>query len=145
MIVQTAVHRVGHQHGVINRGHVDAKLGKYLHVVLHVLTNFDDRWIGQHWGQHAQCVFKRHLPWCQCIIREQIVTASHFMGQGNVACLACLNAKRDANKVDNHLIQTRGFGVYSNMTASVNAIDPCLQLRGVFDLFVFRMIEPNGL
>ena len=145
MIVQAAMHRVGHQHSVIDRGHGDTKLGKDLHVVLHVLTDFDDRWIGQHWGQHAQCVFKRHLAWSQRIFREQIVATSHFMGQRNVTCLACLNAKGDTNKVDNHLIQTRGFGVHSNMAARVNSIDPCLQLGGVFDLFVFRVIERDSL
>ena len=61
VVMLAGVHRIGHQHRVINRGNVDIKTRENLGVVLRVLADLDDRWVFKHRLEHRQTFIKAHL------------------------------------------------------------------------------------
>ena len=75
MTVQPRMHRIGHQHGVVEGRDADAVTGEDLPVVFHVLADLEDRVILEHRLQQRQRLGQRHLPFGRRVRGEQIAAA----------------------------------------------------------------------
>ena len=141
--MQPRIHRVGHQHRVINGGYGNIKTGKNLGVILHVLPDFQDRRILKHRFQHRQTLFQIHLALGKIIRPEQIIRRRGFMGQRDITGLPRLDTQRDANKIGNHLVQAGGFGIHRHIATFTNTVDPDLKGRRIAHAFIGVRVKAN--
>ena len=141
MPVHAAMQRVGQQHGVVDRGHVNAVAGKDLGVVFHVLADLEDGVILQHRFQHLQRRLQRHLPLGQIVRAKQIVGISRLMRERHIAGLPGHHAEADADQIGDHLVETGGLGIHRDIAVFANEVDPLLQGLGVAHGGIFGTVK----
>ena len=138
--VQTRMHGVRHQHGVVDRGHRHAMAGKDLGVIFHVLADFQDRRIFQHGFQQRQGLIQRHLAGAEIVGPEQI-TAALLVTQRDVAGAARLNTERNANQFGAHFVKAGGFCINGHMATFANGGNPAVKGVGIAHGLVGRMVK----
>ncbi len=141
VVMQARVHRIGHEHRVVDRRHGDAVAGEDLGVVFDVLPDLEDRRVLEHGPQHIEAGVQPHLPLGECYAPKKIVGSRGLMRQRDIAGLPRLDAKRDADKLGPHLVKARGLGIHSDIAAPADTVDPNLKGCGIGHAFIGVMVE----
>ncbi len=126
----TRVERVGEQHGVIKRCHFHAVTLEHEPVVLHVLRDFEDSWIFQHWLEQGNSFFERDLTFQQRTTAEEITFAIH-MRQRDVTGFARSAGEGNADKASFHGVEGICLSVHSHVAHFIGLRYPLFEaLRG---------------
>ena len=125
--VQTCVHRIRQQHGVINRCDINAIARQNLGVVFHVLADFHHSRVFQQRFQQRQRLVQLDLPFGQFGPTEQIITPLAAMPKRDVSRLARLDRQGHTHQFRRHFVQAGGFGIDRHITKLMRLRDPCLQ------------------
>ncbi len=134
------VERVRHQHGVIERRHVDAVLGEHVEVVLDVLADLEDRRILEQRLQQRQCFHDRHLH--DAVVGAKVEAAgAGAMGERHVARFSRRDGHGETDQLGHHGIDRGRFGVEGEPAGRIGLGDPHLQLLARCHCLVFRTIE----
>ncbi len=141
VIVQAGVHRVGHQHRVVDRRHVDALTGKDLGVIFHVLPDLEDARILEHGLEHGEGGRGLHLPLGQRIGPEQVARGRRLVRQRDIAGLPGSDAERDADQFGPHLVERGRLGIHRDMSTLGNAVEPHLQGGGIGHAVIGGMVK----
>ena len=79
MIVQPCIHRIGHQHGVVDWADLYPDPRKNLGIVFHVLTDFQNRRILQHWLQKGESLLQIHLTGGEFVGTKKVVRSRRLV------------------------------------------------------------------
>ena len=125
VVMDARVHRIGHEHGVIDRRHADSAAGEDLGIIFHVLPDLQDRGVLEHGLQDRQRLGLGHLPFGKLGRPEQVIDPA-AMPERDVAGECRFGGKRDADQTRPHFVKAGGFGIHRHIALVADACDPCL-------------------
>ena len=144
VVVVPGIERVAHQHRVIDRVHSDTQTRKDLGVVLHVLTDLQDRRILEHGLQQRERVIKGHLPLGKLVPTKEVIPTL-LVRQRHIARLTRLYAQAHAHKIGAHLIEARRLRIDGHVAPAISLGHPRLESRGIAHDLVFLGINSREL
>ena len=145
VIMRPRVHRIAHEHRVIDRRNTDTKTREYLRIVLHVLPDLQNRFVLQHRLQDRQRLVKVHLPLGQIVRAEQVVRRRCLVYQRQIPRVPRLDAETDAHEIRRHLVQPRGLGVDGDIPPCMGLRDPGFQRFSIRNRLIDRVIKGRQL
>ena len=141
VVVQPAVERVGQQHGVVDRRHLDPGAGEHDHVVLDVLADLERRAVLEQGLEQRERLVSADLSGDQAgaaLERELAVLLGVAVAEGDVAGPAGRQRQGDADQLGAHGVEPRGLGVDRDPALGQGVGHPALQRGGVGDQQIAR-------
>ena len=126
MAVLATVEHIGQQHGVIDRGHVDALPFQQLPVIFEIMPDLKDRRVFKHRFQRGNDVGHGQLPDIVAILLLKQVLHL-FMLQRDIGTAGGLGRQTDTDQLGGRGMQAVGFGINREEAAVIGIGDNRLQ------------------